>query len=126
MRKIYRDGLPYIYEEDHLAALEAAECSNGELTIENDVLREKIAVLKADHLVEMKEKDDQVRHLHTTNDTVKGANYTLKVEQSQLQAIIETQAEQIAGLRAIIVGLREEKERVEIAANEMPQTTGKP
>ena len=24
MRKVYRDGLPYIYEEDHLAALEAA------------------------------------------------------------------------------------------------------
>ena len=46
MRKIYRDGLPYIYEEDHLAALEAVECSNGELTIANDVLREQITELK--------------------------------------------------------------------------------
>ena len=36
----------FVLKADHLAALEAAECSNGELTIENDVLKAQIAALK--------------------------------------------------------------------------------
>ena len=157
MRKVYREGQPYIHEEDHLAALEAekkiwrcyscgfetsdksqAEAHFGEeegevslcvewanmdsservrayqeLTVELNETREENIALEA----AMKKKNDQVRHLHTTNDTVKGANYTLKVEQSQLQAIIETQAEQIAALREALGALGTAADKVHKVMN---------
>ena len=54
MRKVYRDGLPYIYEEDHLAALEAAVKEKDEqiAALSNEILRRPVYELQIRELKE--------------------------------------------------------------------------